>query len=164
MVRVRVPSLLHRPAARRGTNTLAWLPGWRGTGKQPMQAVPITRYRGTVSGVPLSGGQASAVVPGSGTVTLSIGPQGLGTVWYPTQMTISTTTGLLDTSVASVYAGSGQVPNQLVAQLFSGNGVVAQVPTQLAPGQTMIVTWTGAHPGDTAAMNIIGTMDALSTE
>jgi hypothetical protein len=161
---VRWPAGLHPQGARRGTNMLRWAPGWRGTGARPMTAVPISRYTGVASGVPLTGGQASAVVPGSGTLTLSIGPQGLGTVWYPTQMTISTTTGLLDSSTASVYAGSGQVPNQLIAQVFSGNGLVAQVPTLIMPGQTMIVTWTGAHAGDTAAINIVGTMDALSTE
>jgi hypothetical protein len=33
----------------------------------------------------------------------------------------------------------------------------------MTPGQTLIVAWSGAHPGDTASFNIIGTMDALST-
>jgi hypothetical protein len=33
----------------------------------------------------------------------------------------------------------------------------------MQPGQTIIVAWSGAHAGDTAAMNVIGTMDALGT-
>jgi hypothetical protein len=151
------------PQARRGPDGLAYMPGWRGSGAQRMQATPITAYAQRLSSVPLTGGQALAVVPGSGLLTLSVGPQGLGTVWYPTQLTISTTTGALDTSTALVYVGSGQVPTQLVASVFSGNGVVSQVPTQMAPGQTLIVAWSGAHPGDTAALNITGTMDALTT-
>ena len=163
---VRLPrgqgQFFHRQASRRG-GKLGWLPGSRGSGGVRMPATPIGRYGGRISGVPLTGGQALGTVPGSGVVTLAVGPQGLGTVWYPTQLTWSTTTGVLDTSTAAVYVGSGQVPNELVTQVYSGNGLVAQVPTQMSPGETLIVVWSGANPGDTAAFNIVGTMDALTT-
>jgi hypothetical protein len=155
--------VFHPQAAHRGAGKLGWAPGWRGSGARPITATPIGRYSPGLSGVPLTGGQALATVPGSGQVTLSVGPQGLGTVWYPTQLTISTTTGALDSATAMVYVGSGQVPTQLVASVFSGNGLVGQVPTQMTPGQTLIVAWSGANPGDQAALNIIGTMDALTT-
>src|SRR5262249_15621091 len=62
-------------------------------------------YTGIQTRVPLNDGQAQAVVPASGTVTVRVGPAGLGTVWYPAAVTISTTTGVNDTSVANVYAG-----------------------------------------------------------
>ena len=145
------------------SSTLAWRPGWQGSGMQPMQATPIGRYTQTISSVPLTGGQALATVPASGTLTLSVGPQGLGNVWYPVQVTISTTTGALDTSTALVYLGSGNVPNTLVATVYSGNGTVALAIPDMTPGQTLVVQWTGAHPGDVAAFNVIGTMDAIST-
>lgn len=151
------------PQAARGPNGLAYRPGWRGSGQQPIIATPVGAYTGKVTGVPLTGGQALAKVPGSGALTLSVGPTGLGTTWYPVQVTLSTTTGPLDTSTALVYLGSGQVATQLVGTVYSGNGTVALAIPDMSPGQTLIVAWTGAKSGDTAALNIIGTMDALTT-
>lgn len=104
-------------------------------------------------------GTLSASVP----LTLTAGPQGLGTVWYPAQITLSTTTGPLDTGTAQVYLGSGGVPTMLVASVFTGNGTAALAIPPLQPGELIIVTWTGGHGGDTASFNIIGTMDALTT-
>jgi hypothetical protein len=149
------------PQAARGANQLAYLPGYRGSGQQRTQQTPLSAYQQKASGIPLTGGQVSAVIPANGTLTLSVGPQGLGNTWYPVQVTISTTTGPTDTSTALVYLGSGQVPNQLVATVYSGNGTIALAIPSMAPGQTIIVNWTGAHSGDTGAVNIIGTMDAL---
>lgn len=96
-------------------------------------------------------------------LTLKAGPQGLGTTWYPAQVTLSTTTGPLDTSTALVYLGIGGVPTTLVATVFSGNGTAAVAIPSMQPGEFIIVTWTGGHPGDTASFNVIGSMDALTT-
>jgi hypothetical protein len=96
-------------------------------------------------------------------LTLQAGPQGLGTTWYPAQITLSTTTGALDTSTALVYLGIGGVPTQLVATVFSGNGTAAVAVPSMQPGEFIIVTWAGGHVGDNASFNIIGTMDALTT-
>lgn len=130
---------------------------------QPIRRVPIQAYTSKATGVPLTGGQNQGKIPGSGTLTLTAGPQGLGTIWYPAQVTLSTTTGVLDTSTALVYLGSQGVPITLVASVFSGNGTVALAIPSMSPGQVLIVEWTGAHQGDTAAFNIVGTMDALRT-
>ena len=160
---VRWPPGLHPQRARAGTNALSWKPGWRGTGMQPITPVRIERYSRLLYGVPLTGGQAQATVPVSGTLSLQAGPQGLGTVWYPAQATLSTSTGALDTSTALVYLGPLTTPATLVGTVYTGNGTVALAIPTMSPGQTLIVTWTGAHSGDTAAFNIIGTMDALTT-
>lgn len=152
----------HPQASRRGTPQ-SYRPGWQGTGMQPMRIVPVQAYTGRITGVPLTGGQAQAAVPGSGKLTLSVGPQALGTIWYPAQVTLSTTTGPLDTSTALVYLGSGGVPTQLVATQYTGNGTVALAVPDMQPGDLIIVQWSGAHAGDVAALNIIGTMDALTT-
>jgi len=160
---VRWPAGLHPQGAKRRTSTLAWRPGWRGTGMQPIVPVRIERYGGRLSGVPLTGGQAQAAVPGSGLLTLQVGPQGLGTVWYPIQITLSTTTGVLDTSVALVYLGPLVAQTTLIGTVFSGNGTVANMPESMTPGQTLIVAWSGATPGDLAAVNVNGVMDALTT-
>ena len=158
---VKWPAGLHPQAAGRGSSTLAWLPGWRGTGMQPMVPPPITRYTGKITGVPLTGGQVQGVIA-STVLTLQVGPQGLGTVWYPVQVTLSTTTGALDTSLANIYLGPLITPATLVGTGL-GNGTYALAIPSMTPGQFLVIVWTGAHNGDTAAANVIGTMDALTT-
>ena len=266
---VRWPAGLHPQSAKRGSSTLSWVPGWRGTGMQPITRPPVTAYTGKISGVPLTGGQVQGTIPsfpsangtssgpgafatvvsvtvpaagtytiswlvslagtlssgdannmvlfqndtllatgsfpaaagtypqtsvtvtaaagdeigistiGAGTagslyggsvssssggnLTLSVGPQGLGTIWYPAQVTLSTTTGPLDTSTVNVWLGSQGVPVTLVGTIFSGNGTLGLAIPDMSPGQVLICTWTGGHGGDLAAANIIGTMDALTT-
>jgi hypothetical protein len=265
---VRWPAGLHPQGAKRNTNMLQWRPGFLDSGQQPITAVPITRYGGKISSVPLTGGQAQGTIPGypagsgsasspgaftviasttvpvagtytiawtvslagtlsgtetnnfhldvngariatsvnadtagsypqtpvtytfnagdqievynvnagtansvygasipaaGGSLTLQVGPQGLGTVWYPVSVVLSTTTGALDTSTALVYLGPSATPATLQGTLFSGNGTTALAIPSMSPGQTIIVNWQNGHPGDTAAFNITGTMDALST-
>lgn len=155
----------HRQAVRNG-NRLADRPGYQGSGQQPMARVPVQQYKGKVTALTLTGGQAQGIVPASGKVTLSVTPQGLGTIWYPAQVTLSTTTGLaggIDSSNAVVYLGSQGIPITQVGSVFGGNGTVALAIPSMSPGQQLIVQWTGAKTGDTASFNIIGTMDALTT-
>ena len=145
------------------SSQLAWRPGWQGSGAQPITPVPVTRYTGKLTGIQLTGGQVQGKIPVSGALTLQVGPQGLGTIWYPVQVTLSTTTGALDTSTALVYLGPLTTPATLVGTVYSGNGTVALAIPSMSPGQVLIIAWTGGKNGDTAAANIIGTMDALTT-
>ena len=123
------------------------------------QMVLVTGTSDGTTGSVYSGTIAQTAAP----FTLTAGPQGLATTWYPAQVTLSTTTGALDTSTALVYLGSQGVPITLVGSVFTGNGTVALAIPSMTPGQVLIVTWTNGHPGDTAAFNIVGTMDALRT-
>jgi len=125
--------------------------------------IPISRYTQKITGVPLTGGQASGPMSAAGAITLSVGPQGLGNLWYPAQITLSTSVGPLDTSTALVWLGSGGVPTTLVATVYTGNGIAALAVPNMQPGDLIIVQWTGGTPGSIASLNIIGTMDALST-
>jgi len=141
-------------------------PGTYVQAAQPVTAAAgdlIQVYSGLVT-APTAGAVygASLSVPG-GPLTLSVGPQGLGTTWYPAQVTLSTTTGALDTSTALVYLGIGGVPTMLVATVFSGNGTAAVAIPSMQPGEFIIVTWANGHVGDTASFNVIGTQDALTT-
>jgi len=159
---VRVPRSLHRQAYRPG-NRFAWRPGWRATGMQPVRSLPVSLYTQPITGIPLTGGQGQAVVAG-GAASVTVGPQGLGNIWYPAQVTVSTTTGINDNSTCLVYLGSQGVPVTLLGTIFpGGGGTLGLAIPSMAPGQYLIVQWSGAHNGDTAAVNVIGTMDALST-
>lgn len=139
-------------------------------GTYPQAPVKVTAAAGDLIQVyssfvvnPTAGAVYSALMSVLNPLTLSAGPQGLGTVWYPAQVTLSTTTGALDTSTALVYLGTGGVPTMQVASVFSGNGTAALAVPPMQPGELIIVTWANGHGGDTAAFNILGTMDALTT-
>ncbi len=95
-------------------------------------------------------------------LTLQVGPQGMGTTWYPIQVSTTTSTGALDTSTAYVYLGPVVAPITQVGIIGTGNGTAALAIPQMAPGQTLIVQWVGGHPGDQASMNVIGNMTALA--
>lgn len=142
----------------------SWLAaGGRFTKRTIVPPIPISRYTGKISGVPLTGGQAQGAMSGAGTLTLSVGPQGLGNIWYPAQVTLSTSVGPLDTATALVFLGIGGVPVQQVGTVFSGNGTVALAIPAMQPGELIIVSWTKGTAGETAALNVGGTMDALTT-
>jgi hypothetical protein len=144
------------PAPRAGSQ-----PG-RGLVMRPIPRVRVTRFTRPVQGVPLTGGQAIGTVGAGGSVTVSVGPQGLGNVWYPVQCTISTTTGALDTSTCAVYLGSQVQQNLQGGQSYAGGGDVVALSVQsMTPGDLLIAVWTGGNPGDLAAINVTGTMDAL---
>jgi hypothetical protein len=124
----------------------------------------MERYSRRVT-APLQGGQGQAVVAG-GTALVSVGPTGAGVTWYPSQMTISTTTGIesgLDTSICQIYLGPAGVPVTLLTTVYGGNGLVGVALPALQGGQYVIAQWSGAHNGDVAAVNIGGTMEALAT-
>src|SRR5690242_10027583 len=152
----------HPQGAGRGGSTFAWRPG-PSSGMHPMQRTPVQRYGGKLSGVTLTGGQAQGVAPGSGAVTLRVGPAGRGNVGCPAQATIARATGPVDSSTGLPYLGLGGVPAQQVATAFSGTGTIALGVPGMQQGQTLTVSWSGGHPGDTVAVNMIGTMDALTT-
>jgi hypothetical protein len=159
----RVPAWVHPQTAWGRSSSGAWRPGWLGTGQLRPVRPRVELYRQLVAGVPLTGGQAQSKVSAGGAATVSVGPQGLGTVWYPAQATISTTTGAADSSTCQIFLGAQGVNNLLVGQSYAGGGdtIALSVPA-LTPGGLLIAVWSGGHSGDLATVNILGTMDALT--
>jgi hypothetical protein len=154
---VRVPRGMHRAAGA----------GYRPLGPAPRAAwrpgrIPVGRYTQVINGVPLVGGQGTAIVA-DGTATVQLGPAGLGNVWYPAQATIQTTSGVSDTSTLNAYLGPSGVPVTLVGTAYpGGTGTIALAVPSMTPGQYLIFTWTGANDGDLASVNVIGTMSSVA--
>lgn len=99
----------------------------------------------------------SGVIPASGTVTVQVGPSGLGTVWQVSQASLSTTTGALDTSTATLYAGQLGLATVVAAQSYAGGGDSGGLnDAVLYPGQYVICTWTGGTPGAVATLVVYG--------
>ncbi len=136
---------------------------WGGVNRR-IPVFPIEMYQGSIAQVPLSDGQGQATVNANGNATVQLGPQGLGTVWYPAAVTVSTTTGVNDVSVCNVYAGPAGIltPTQLLGTIPTGGaGVLAAAVPPLPVGWYLTVVWTGGVSGDTAAVNVTGSKVAL---
>lgn len=112
-----------------------------------------------------AGSVYGGAITGQATAAVQLGPSGLGNLWYPTQITVATTTGITtgtDTSVCNVYLGPQVSPLTLLGTVYGGNGIVAAALPDIQPGQYLIAEWSSAVLGDTAVMNVQGSMDALS--
>jgi hypothetical protein len=95
--------------------------------------------------------------------TISVGPHGLGTTWYPVQCTISSSVGAADTSTCAVYLGSQVQQNLQGGQSYAGGGdVVALSVVSMTPGDLLIAVWTGGTPGSQVAVNVQGTQNVLA--
>jgi hypothetical protein len=159
MARVRLPgpAYFHYPAAGRQPNRLSPRPGLR----RPPR-IDIRQYTQPITGVPLTGGQGQAVIGAGGAATISVGPQGLGNVWYPASATIMTTSGVNDNSTCNLYLGPAGVPVTLIATFYpGGTGTAGIAVPSMTPGQYLIAVWSGGNPGDYASVNIVGTMDSI---
>jgi hypothetical protein len=139
--------------------------GWGlpGTGIRRPVSAPLSDFTQQLTQQIRPGeGTSTGVVPAGGSITLLLGPDGLST-WYVTYVAISTTTGALDTSTAAVETGpavtTGIVP---AGTAYNGGGdSVGLGGAVLAPGEYVIVTWSGAHPGDQATMRVYGNQQIL---
>jgi hypothetical protein len=160
----RIPAWIHPQAAGRTLDKLQLRPGYpAGSGARRLVPVSITRFRTQVTGVSLAGAQAQATVNSAGTATCKVGPQGLGVTWYPSSVVVSTSVGATDAATAACYVGSIAAMNLQGGQSYAGGGDTIGLSVQtMTPGDLLIVVWTGATPGSTATMNVVGTQDVLS--
>lgn len=122
--------------------------------------IPMEEYTGHVR-TPIANGYGAAIVAG-GTATVTVGPQGVGTKWYPQNAAISTTTGANDTSTCTLFLAPASQPQLIIGQSYAGGGdsVGLGVPPLVA-GYFIIAVWKGAHNGDLATLAVYGTQDAL---
>ena len=123
--------------------------------------VPVTAYAQPIT-TPIAGGYGAAVIPVSGVVSVQVGPQGLGTVWYPQSAAIATSTGAADASTCTIYIGPLGLQTQIGGQSYSGGASSVGLPVPaMWPGYFVFATWTGAKAGDLATLTVYGTQTAL---
>ena len=135
----------------------------RGFAQRRIRSAPVELYTRTVT-VPISGAQATGKVPASGTLSLEVGPAGLGTVWFPAAAVISTSVGVADPATCSVYVGAISDPTALQGTLpyQGGAGVISLAVPQITPGMYVLAVWTGATVGSLATLNVTGTAQMLT--
>lgn len=117
---------------------------------------PVEAYRPLLR-VPLTGAVGQAVVSGSGAARVAIGPQALGTRWYPGKVDLSTSTGVNDASTVTLYAGTVALANLIGGTSYLGGGDTIGINGMyLDPGDLLIAVWAGGNPGDNATMRVTG--------
>lgn len=154
-------------AARAGPVPAIAAGSWRAAGdvftklRRP-PVTPLAEFNQIVRVAIAGDGVAQTIVAASGVATLPIGPQGLGTRWYPQQVTIATQSGANDPSTCALYLNSTAFPP--IGQSYAGGGdsIGLAVPP-MEPGDLLIAVWTGATPGNWASITVIGSKDALVT-
>lgn len=125
--------------------------------------VPIESYTQRITVDIGTEGQASGPVPGSGTVTLQVGPQGVGAQWAPDQAGIATSVGANDTATCAVYAGPQPLAPFLVAQSYAGGGdAIGLAGITLQPGEFVFAVWSGGTAGSSAQLKVSGTKTVLA--
>ena len=123
--------------------------------------VPINAYS-QLARMPLQGGYGTATVAADGTATVTLGPQGVGTVWYPQQAAVGTTTGAADASTVTFYVGPLALLTQIGSQSYAGGGdSIGLAISALYPGFFLVAKWSGGHTGDLAVFTVYGVQDVL---
>ena len=148
--RVLAPPYMHQAAG-----------GWRAAPRTNVAirpaAVPIHHYRTRHRGPIRSDGTGQGVIGAGGTVSVQVGPQGLGTIWELQQASFTTTTGPNDSSLVTLYAGPISIANMIGGQSYSGGGdTVGLTGLQIQTGEFLIAVWTAGHPGDAATIRLSG--------
>jgi hypothetical protein len=130
---------------------------------------PVSQH--TYSALLGSSGQVKLNSSGNGIA--SCGPSGVGNVWQPSQIAISTSSDV-STPAANLYLGP-LTPDYALATLLTtqqvtllggsitgNNDSIALLSSILVPfGQALIVQWLGGDSGATAIMTVTGTQSAV---
>lgn len=132
-----------------------WRHPFGGTASWRIPSTRIELYRPLLRS-PLVGVVGQALVVG-GAATVTIGPQGLGTRWYPVQAIITTTSGANDASTCQLFMGTVALANLIGGTSYAGGGDTFGLSgTAMQPGDYLIAVWAGGNNGDTATLRVSG--------
>lgn len=105
-----------------------------------------------------------AVFAAGGTAQAFTGPSGLGQSWALDQCYLSTSVGLLDVALCSVYAGPQPVPTMLVTGSLQGGGSQFGLGGIGIPdGWFVWALWSGGTPGAAAYLRVTGVKTVQAT-
>lgn len=96
----------------------------------------------------------TGVVPASGTVTVTIGPNGIER-WDITNISVTVTSATSEPT-AKVYVDSVD-PTKFIGGTFTGSNDSSDQTVQLLQGQKIICVWTLADVGARATLSVYGT-------
>lgn len=138
-----------------------WRHPYTGTASWRILSTPIDRYRPLLR-TPLVGVVGQAVVSGAGAATVQLGPQGIGTRWYPVQAVITTSSGANDASTCQLFMGTVALANLIGATSYAGGGDTFGLGgATMQPGDYVIAVWAGGNPGDNATLRLVGDQVAM---
>jgi len=126
---------------------------------------PVTDQRHFTQRVraPIGNAVAQGIVAVNGTAILSLGPQGIGTRWYASQILVATSSGASDQSACTIYRQLID-PTRELGRTEQGGSDVFNFPHDMQPGDLIIAKWQRANTGDIATLTIHGDQDALTPE
>jgi hypothetical protein len=128
---------------------------------QRVESAPPELFRNTSQSLQIDNAQAQGIMGANGSLTLSLGPAGMGTIWYPASVAVATSLGTADTSTCDIYIGPANTPVAIQGIIPSGNGVLAVAIPAMTPGLYIIAVWTGGKAGTNCYLNVTGVMTAL---
>lgn len=112
---------------------------------------------------PIGTGAAQGIVGNNGQAVLAVGPQGVGTRWYPSQVQVATSSGATDQSMATLYR-QFVAASQIVGQTEQGGSDTLGFTHDMQPGDLLYVVWHRANPGDLATVTVHGDQVALTAD
>jgi hypothetical protein len=107
-------------------------------------------------------GISQGIIGAGGAATVTVGPQGYGTRWYPNQVGVATQSGAGDNSTTAFYLNVVG-PGGFLGQSYAGGGDQPgfAVP-EMQPGDLLYAVWAGGNPGDWCQVTVTGPMDYLT--
>jgi hypothetical protein len=112
---------------------------------------------------PIGGnGIVQGAVGGNGTSTVTIGPSGYGTRWYPNQVAIATRSGVNDNSTFVMYLNAIAPGAVLLTSYAGGGDTLGLAVPMMQPGDLLYGVWSGGNSGDWTQMIITGNASVLA--
>jgi hypothetical protein len=140
----------------------SWLAaGNRFTKRLVSQPIPITAFRTPVSVQIGNNGIAQGIVAAGGAATVTLGPSGYGTRWYPNQVNLATQKGALDTSTCTAYLNVAGPGGFLFQSYLGGGDQQGLAVPEMQPGDLLIFVWSGATAGNWTQIIVLGQMTVL---
>lgn len=124
-------------------------------------SMPVARFQ-NLQRRPITDGTVQAVIDGTGSASVRVGPQHWGQTWYPVSADIATTSGVADVSTCQFFLGVISAASQIGGQSYQGGGdTLSWSSRPLQFGEQVYAVWAGGNPGDIATLRVTGDEDVI---